>query len=217
MAPDEQRPEAGALASLAREVEALSRTVKNLAALPIQVEELAQVVAALGRQIAALPRPRPTGSPSWLDAPTEFADAVTVLAELTAWMGEVYLRYADAAAQLPECWLWHPDVVEELLWLWRAWVGAYRDQTASVPLAGDWHDRQRPGVVRRIRAVAGTCSLESHQPGGDRHRGAAPVPLADAIHLIGDWWSSARDGVPPAPDSGHLAAAAALRTPRGRR
>jgi hypothetical protein len=82
---------------------------------------------------------------------------------------------------------------------------------------GDWHDRQRPGVVRRIRAVAGTCSLEAHQPGGDRHRGPEPVPLAEAIHGIGQWWATGRDAMAPAPDEGDIAAAAALRAPRGRR
>ena len=44
-----------------------------------------------------------------------------------------------------------------------------------------------------------------------------PVPLAEVIHLIGDWWTTTRDAIPPAPDDGHLAAAEALRIPRGRR
>jgi hypothetical protein len=208
--------DAAAVAGLAREVEVLRRTVGGIDALSGRVDELAGLVARLAETSAAS-RPRSTGgAPTWLSGPLEFAEAVTVLAELTAWMTEVYLRYADGAAHLPECWLWHPDAVEELLWLWNAWLVAYRSESATVALAGDWHDRQRPGVVRRIRAVAGTCSLESHQPGGDRHRGAAPVPLAEAVHLIGDWWSGDRASRPPAPDASHIAAAAELRRPRRR-
>lgn len=205
-----------ALTGLARELEVLRRAVADVAALPAQVADLAGLMADLGERVAALPRPNVAGASSWLDLPPEFAEAVTVLAELTAWMRAVYLRYADGTAGLPECWLWHPDVVEELLWLWRAWTAAYREQAATVALAADWHDRQRPGVVRRIRMVAGTCSLESHQPGGDRHRSADPVPLAAAIHLIGDWWTTDRDGTPPVPDVGHIAAATELRAPRRR-
>jgi hypothetical protein len=94
---------------------------------------------------------------------------------------------------------------------------AYPAEAASTARAGDWHDRQRPGVVRRIRATAGTCSLEAHQPGGERHRGAEPVPLADAIHLIGEWWATGRQACAPAPDAGHITAAADLRRGRGRR
>jgi hypothetical protein len=29
----------------------------------------------------------------------------------------IFLRYPDGAGALPECWLYHPDVVEELTWL----------------------------------------------------------------------------------------------------
>jgi len=53
-------------------------------------------------------------------------------------MGAMYLRYPDAAATLPDCWLWHPDLVEELLWLSHAWTAAYQGPDASVALAGDW-------------------------------------------------------------------------------
>jgi hypothetical protein len=203
------------LAALAGEVETLRQVVGDLGALPGQVRDLADVVAALA-DLTAPPRSVAVGLPSWLDLDGDFAGTVTVLGELVAWMATVYLRYTDAAG-LPECWLWHPDVVEDLLWLHGAWLQAYRGNSASVAAAGDWHDRQRPGVTRRIKAVAGTCSLEAHQPGGDRHRGADPVPLADAIHLIGEWWSADRTSRAPTPDAGHIAAADALRAGRARR
>ena len=47
-------------------------------------------------------------------------------ATLAGWVAGIYLRYLDAAQSLPECWLWHPEVVEELLWLHTAWLHAYR-------------------------------------------------------------------------------------------
>jgi hypothetical protein len=71
-------------------------------------------------------------------------------------------------------------------------------------------------VVRRIKATAGTCSLENHQPAGERHTGAAAVPLAEAHELIAAWWATDRDTGAPTPAPEHLAAAAARRTPRGR-
>ena len=211
-----------ALAGLAAELAVLRAEVDALAGLPGQVRDLAGVLAALAD------RPAPNSGPeaalaSWLDLSADFADAVTILGELVDWLGTVYLRYPDAASGLPECWLWHPDVVEELLWLRAAWLEAYRNEAtgaaaaAAVARAGDWHDRQRPGVARRIRAVAGTCSLEAHQPRGECHRGARPVPLAEAIHTIGEWWANDRQNIAPAPDDGHIAAAAALRVPRRRR
>lgn len=210
-------PNPPALAALASEVEALRRAVDGLAAVPGQVFDLAGLVAALGESAATAVAPAgPTGLESWLELAGDFADTVAVLGDLIDWMRTVYLRYTDGAAGLPECWLWHPDVVEELLWLRAAWTEAYAG-SRSVVGAGDWHDRQRPGVVRRIRAVAGTCSLEAHQPRGERHRGAEPVPLAEAIHGIGEWWSTDRDAAAPAPDAAHIAAAAAHRAPRGRR
>jgi len=203
-----------AVAGLAREVEALRRTVERLHALPARVEDVAELVARLTETVAVTGRRQASGPPSWLDLPSDHADATVVLSELIAWMGLVYLRYADAAQTLPECWLWHPDVVEELLWLMHAWQIAYRSDGASVALAGDWHDRQRPGVVRRIKAVAGICSIENHQPGGEKYTGAAVVPLAEARELISAWWSTRRQAAPPI--AGHHLAAAGRRTRRGR-
>ena len=205
------------LAALASEVSVLRQAVDALAGLPAQVRDLAGVVTDLTRPAPAQGGgSADEGLSSWMEKAGDFADVVTVLGELVAWLREVYLRYADGVG-LPECWLWHPDVVEELLWLRAAWIEAYRGETPAVARAADWHDRHRPGVVRRIRAVAGTCSLEAHQPGGDRHRGADPVPLAEAIHAIGEWWAVDRDACAPAPDAGHIAAAAALRARRSRR
>ena len=97
----------------------------------------------------------------------------------------------------------HPDAVEELLWLMHAWRAAYQSRGASVQLAGDWHDRQRPGVVRRLRTAVGSCSRERHQTRvgwNTTPQGAVPVPSVDAVHLIAWWWAGARDQPAPEPE-----------------
>ena len=85
--------------------------------------------------------------------------ALADLADLAVWMDAVFLRYRDA--QVPPCWLWHPEVIEELWRLYQAHGDAYHPETGTWARVGDWHDRQRPGVVRRLRAVAG-CELALH-------------------------------------------------------
>lgn len=195
---------AAAVAGLARETEALRRRLDDLGALRGQVAELADVVADLAERLIT-DKAAPAGPTSWLGLPDHDAGevavrrAAAVLVDLVGWTNLVYLRYPDAAASLPECWLWHPDVVEELLWLRTAWAVAYRGPVASALQAGDWHDRCRPGVVRRIRVAAGTCSRESHR--------ASPRPttacLDAVIQAIAAWWTGDRDGCPPTAE--HLA------------
>jgi hypothetical protein len=195
---------AAAVAGLASEVEALRRVVDPL---PGRIEDLARLIAALAaqlRDLAATPAPR--AMPSWLVAPAELGAAQRLLAELEAWVDLVFLRYRDAGVVLPECWLWHPDVVEELLWLMQAWLAAYQGEKASIALVGDWHDRQRPGVVRRIKSYAGACSLEVHRPRHDEHRPHQQVRNPDAGDLIARWWTTARDAPPPEPTAEHFSA-----------
>ncbi|MGW0231946.1 hypothetical protein ACWDWO_26870 [Actinopolymorpha singaporensis] len=218
--------DSAALAGLAREVEALRRSLGDLDSLPKRVEELAELVAQLGETTAARTRKPPAeGTPSWLalsastDGTGEIAvagEAAALLENLVAWLDQIYLRYADAAAGLPECWLWHADVIEELLWLRHTWRAAYADPDAAPNLAGDWHDRQRPGVVRRIKAGAGACSLENHLPGGEHHHPANTAPLAEALELIAGWWETHRDQTPPLPREHHIDTVAGRHTARRR-
>jgi hypothetical protein len=200
------------VAGLAREIEGLRRSLTGFAS-EAELTRIADLVTDLSQTItagAASPEP----PPSWLTLPTDRDMAATLLADLIGWISQVYLRYTDAAKGLPECWLWHPDVIEELLWLWQAWHGAYQSGEASVRAAGDWHDRLRPGVARRIADYTKACSLESHLP--DRAIGAPAVPLADATEQIAVWWSSHRTEPGPAPTDHQLqAAATAARHGRG--
>jgi len=203
------RPE---VAGLAREVEVLRRDLRGVRA---RVEQMASVLAVLAESKSATRSDTPSGeTPSWLCAPGDpgrpaensraARDAERLLAKLSGWVGGIYLRYSDARG-LPECWLWHPDVVEELLWLHAAWLAAYADE-APPSAAGDWHDRQRPGVVGRVKQYAGVCSLEAHLPGGERHRPAPAAPSADAVPVIAAWWAVARSDPAPAPSDELIAA-----------
>ncbi|RTL61602.1 MAG: hypothetical protein EKK42_34515 [Pseudonocardiaceae bacterium] len=193
----------GPVAGLARLVDGLRRDLDPLTGLPGRVEELASLVAGLAEAAAAsTTRKQASPAPSWLLAPDDPRKTADLLDGLAGWMGAVYLRYPDAGAGLPECWCWHPDVVEELLWLMHAWSAAYQGPAASVALAGDWHDRQRPGVVRRIRAAAGSCSRENHQTRPGRPplpTGAPSAPDAHELGVVAGWWATDRDHPAPEP------------------
>jgi hypothetical protein len=136
-------------------------------------------------------------SVSWLALPADPGLARSVLVDLTRWLDAVWLRFADAAAVLPECWVWHPDVVEELLWLRQMWQAAQCD----LPLIAEWHERYRPGVVRRIKAAAGTCSLESHA----RPPRAPRADVVAAVDVIAQWWGTDRTSPAPPPTDEHYA------------
>jgi hypothetical protein len=213
MSDPESYASAAAVAGLAREVEALRRVVEPLRGLPGRVEQLAGLVAELAETAAADGLPDAARPPSWLDLPAdaEPAEAAGLLDQLVEWMRGIFLRYTDAGRALPDCWLWHPDLVEELLWLRATWWAAYRADSGTVQLAADWHDRHRPGVVRRIRDYAGTCSLETHLAAGGRPADA--VPLADATTAIAGWWALRRDHPPPAPTAEQLGRRAGPRRP----
>ena len=196
---------AAAVAGLAREVAALRVTVGAVADLPGTVAQLAKTVTDAVDDLAGAGRkPDPVRPVSWLAEPADATELTQRLSELAGWIGQVYLRHAVAARSFPDCWLWHPEVVEELAWLHLAWQSAYHPQLGTVAAAGDWHDRLRPGVVTRIRATAGTCSLEVHLDG------PAPRPVAptvEAVPVIAEWWATRREQPAPEPTPESLQAA----------
>lgn len=205
---------AAAVAALARQVDRLEARLDgyDIDGLRSDLRGLATTVADLANGLGETEAASDEPAPSWLwpVEPPDVAGAESTLAQLVRWIRRVHLRYADTA--LPECWLWHPDVIEELTWLRSTWQAAYHGPLASAQRAGDWHDRLRPGVVRRIRTAAGSCSLREHlEPPA-----AVVVPAADAVPVIAAWWVDP-DGPAPAPTGEQLLAAdAALRAP-GRR
>jgi hypothetical protein len=213
------------LAGLARELEKLYRDVRQLRGLSRRVDDIAGSLAQMADTVITRQSQAGDPAPCWLDHPTDpgrdpvssraARDAEQILGTLGPWVGAVYLRYSDAASGFPDCWMWHPDVVEELLWLHHAWLAAYHPD-APPTAVGDWHDRQRPGVVARIRGFAGMCSLDAHQPGQDRATPAPITPTADADGAIAAWWATARDQPGPTPTAEQIAAAnARWRRPAG--
>ncbi|MCE3553171.1 hypothetical protein LWC33_17120 [Pseudonocardia sp. RS11V-5] len=186
--------------ALSRELE---RTTRRLGELDALVRELAGTLAELAAGPAG-GQPQQPASPvrPWLRTP-DVDTAVADLEGLADWLAAVYLRYSDAL--LPSCWAWHADIVEELHWL----RGAYNDAHGLTPpgagavarsgpswqKVGDWHDRLRPGVVRRIKTTAGSCELSRHAPGQYLPQRQDAAPLASQLRAIGASWAST--GSPP--------------------
>jgi hypothetical protein len=208
-----------ALAALAAQIERLRRAQDDadIPGLRCRFSSLTAALAGLAAQVADLADAGASADqpvPSWLRATAAGGDALTpetargLLDDLIVWLGAVYVRFPDGA--LPECWLWHPDVVEELLWLCEAWSAAYRGPGASVQRAGDWHDRLRPGVARRVRRAAEDCSLRVHLDPAT----PAAVPAADAASTIAKWWAGSR-GPAPVPTEQQIRAADAAHRPGG--
>ena len=130
--------------------------------------------------------------------------AVTVMADLVRWLDQVYLRFPGA--ELGACWLWHPHVIEELLWLRSAHAEGYDPEAGSWLRVGDWHDRQRPGVVRRIKEALGKCDLSLHAPGRPHGHAPAVAPLVAHAAQVAQQWATT--STRPAPSVEQLAEAA---------
>lgn len=206
--------------ALAGEVERLARQVAAYQAAQeartARVEEailnLTRAVSALTQRAQATP---PAGAWMWPADPQctgpgqepprlTPGQAARRLDGLRGWLARVYLRYPDAA--LPSCWAWHPEVVEELLWLQAAHYEAYCGPQASGEKAGNWHDRYRLGVVRRIRTgAAGRCELAQHRAGQPAAPGVVEVPLAAHLSVVAGAWASREES--PEPTAGPLEAA----------
>lgn len=208
-----------ALAALAAQIERIRRAQDDadIPGLRSRFSSLTAAVARLAAQVAELADAGAGADqpvPSWLRATAAGGDALTpetasgLLDDLIAWLGAVYVQFPDGV--LPECWLWHPDIVEELLWLCEAWAAAYRGPGASVQRVGDWHDRLRPGVARRVRRAAEDCSLRAHlEPATP-----AAIPATDAARAIAEWWAGSR-GPAPVPTEQQIGAADAAHRPGG--
>ena len=89
-----------------------------------------------------------------------------MLDRLREWLEQVLIHYPGSTQALGPCWPLHPWIVEELLALRAAWFEAYEGERASATRTVDWHDRYRPGVVRRITEHISGCSEEAHRKGG---------------------------------------------------
>jgi hypothetical protein len=181
---------------LARVVERTSRRVKDLDGL---LRELAEDVASLAARAADVsPAEDGQASPplSWLlvDDPDL---AVAAMQDLVEWLARVYLRYGGDA-ELPACWLWHPGVVEELMWLRRAHAAAFSGKGPTEQRIGDWHDRQRPNVVKRLHDELKTCHLGLHAEG--KAPVSREVPFAGIADLHAEQWATSKTTPQPSPE-----------------
>lgn len=171
-----------------------------------RVDDLDELLTQLATDVATLVSrtgPHDDGGPprSWL-LTEDPAQAVEDLQDLTEWLGRVYLRYPGAA--LPSCWAWHPAVVEELWWLRQAHREAYAPGTRSVAKAGDWHDRQRPGVAQRLQPITRDCDLSRHTADGDRIQDPPQASLSGDVGWVAGHWTN---GATPLPTDAQLAEA----------
>lgn len=195
--------------ALGKEVESLRRMTEHQrtrldelgdgqAGIDEKITALAGTVAELGDALAELVAEEDEEDKrlSWFDQDDQ-AQAAELLDELAGWLERVYLRYGSST--VPACWMWHPDTVEELLWLWRAWTAAYRSRGASAFRQADWHDRYRTGVVERLKKV-GTCSIREHVAPDGKLYAAQPrrLGMADSRVAVTTWWTGGR-GTPPSP------------------
>jgi hypothetical protein len=190
---------------------ALGRTTERTAR---RVGELDAMLRRLAADVLAIAKAQTTGGAdsgngdqggsgvrSWLLA--EDPDQARVdVADLAVWLQQVYLRYQDAG--LPSCWLWHPDVVEELWWLRQAHAEAFHPQNGSWRAVADWHDRQRPNLVRRLRPLVNKCELPLHAPGQEQGGPPATVPLAAHADAIAYRWTTTPGRHVPPPEGGQL-------------
>ena len=158
-------------------------------------EWLAQIAADVTTLVARQKAGEAEAPLSWLALAAGSTEAArAVLRDLVAWLGDVYLRYSDA--KLPSCWLWHADVVEELVWLHGCHRAAYDADEGSWQRVADWHDRLRPGVVKRLNDPRiAHCELSEHAPDGDLPNPVRPVPMATSpdLDLIAKHWTTNPD------------------------
>lgn len=188
MADDDAR-----LTALARGLERTDRRVEKLSG---QLHSLAGELTRVADALTGGGADAPPAVRSWLLG-ADPAAAADDLAGLCEWLTAVYLQYPDAA--LPTCWMWHPAVVEELLWLRGAHAAAYTGPDASWSRVGDWHDRHRPGVARRLAKLTTTCDLSLHRPGQRAHEPPQAVPLGYAAAEIATAWTLDRRHPDPNP------------------
>jgi hypothetical protein len=185
-----------ALVALGR---AVQRALRRIDAVDKNVLQLAADVTALGGRLASADDEQDGGVPavrSWLLA-DDSDQAAADLADLVEWVARVYLRFSRA--QLSSCWLWHPEVVEELWWLRCAHADAYDPENGSWLRVGDWHDRQRTGVERRVNALLGKCSLSRHTERNGRPADItepARPPMADHHAAIATTWTTTQTAGP---------------------
>lgn len=205
--------------ALARELDRVARRVEEYVATGERVGELETglrevwglINSVMDRLNGTTPQGEKPPPKAWLLI-SDPEQAVAVLTDLVEWLDAVYLRFPGS--ELPACWMWHPWVIQELLWLRTSFAEADAAKLSGVP-AGMWHDQQRPRVVDRIRQHIGSCDLKEHSAAGQKARPPAAAPLAGHVQALAEAWTSR--GLPPEPTPEQLEDARAYRELKLRR
>jgi hypothetical protein len=200
------------LGEVALQVRNMTTTVNGMAEVATQVTGLSDQVMALAERLTSGEADSESAAPalpSWFEIEGERAQQM--LADLVEWVDAILVRHYAAREALPECWMFHGEVVEDLLWLRAAWVAAHRDPDAKPHHAADFHERWLPSMMSRLRRQfgAGMCGFGKHRDGSGQYRQLreeqfpdSRVPATDprAVETYARWWAQDRgrvDGVPP--------------------
>lgn len=140
-----------------------------------RVDVLAGEIEQLARRVS--PANSPAHPVSWF-AQSDPGEARAILADLGVWVAGVFAQYHDSV--LRACWPAHPAVVEELLVLRRCHAEAFGER-GSWSAASDWHERQRPGVWRRVKKLLEDCYDDTHTSGEIQLPLTVQQPSLDAI------------------------------------
>jgi hypothetical protein len=205
------------LLAIAREIEVLRRKVDQIAKSAEQsAEETGRALGEIVDRLEGLTTASDQDEDdepalvSWFDVRggeqgAIDLDAEQLLAKLHDWMNAVLFRFPDSAKQLGEsCWLWHPEVVEELLTLRAAWIEAY--QTAPSPRAAmEWLSKHRPDCMTRLKTYLAACSIDRHGAGDTRIAPTVPLAAEEQVSAMAAWWVQGGRSTPPRPSPGLLA------------
>lgn len=172
---------------------------ERLLALEADVAVLAEGHLHHSEQLVALTSQRdPSRVRSYLQE-TDEESARLLLEDVAAWAGQVWVQYPDG--RLPECWLYHPPIVEELVAVMGAHRACFRKGGTWGQFA-DWHHRLRPAAAERIRKYAPSCAPSVHQPGEKFDAAAVPVvPRTEDISSVAAHWITTGTAPYPTPTS----------------
>ena len=164
-----------------------------------RVEALEGDVATIAEGYVALRAQRdPSRVRSWLQEDDEEGARLT-LEDVAGWVGQVWLQYPDGV--LPECWLYHPPIIEELVAVMGAHRACFR-KGGTWQMFADWHARYRPAAAERIRRYAPSCTLDLHQPGEQFDPAVVPtVPRLQDVSVVAAQWISTGTAPYPTPTS----------------